>query len=116
MRIQGLFLAGSVVLGALLPQVASSRTTVVQASVRDSPGAPVLPSRIDVVGTTRFALGDSLGRVVLRGIPFGRQTLRVRGIGFSEQLVQIDARSDTLQLQPIVLRRNPLGELRLVVY
>ena len=54
--------------------------------------------------------------MVLRGIPFGRQTLRVRGIGFSEKLVEIDARSDTLQLQPIVLRRNPLGDLRFVVY
>ena len=116
MRIQGLFLAGSVVVGVLLPQVASSQTTVVRASVRDSIGAPVLPSRIDLVGTTRFALGDSLGRVVLRGIPFGRQTLRVRGIGFSEMLVEIEARSDTLQLQPIVLRRNLLGDLRLVVY
>jgi len=61
MRIQGLFLAGSVVVGVLLPQVASSQTTVVRASVRDSTGAPVLPSRIDLVGTTRFALGDSLG-------------------------------------------------------
>src|SRR5207249_11214214 len=47
MRIQGLFLAGSVVVGVLLPQVASSQTTVVRASVRDSTGAPVLPSRID---------------------------------------------------------------------
>ena len=61
MRIQGLFLAGSVVVGVLLPQVASSQTTVVRASVRDSTGAPVLPSRIDLVGTTGFALGDSLG-------------------------------------------------------
>jgi len=31
-------------------------------------------------------------------------------------LVEIDARSDTLQLQPIVLRRNPLGDVRLMVY
>ena len=116
MRIEGLFLAGSVVLGALLPQVAGSQTTVVQVSVRDSTGAPVLPNRIDLVGTTTFALGDSLGRVVLWGVPFGRQTLRVRGIGFSEKLVEIDAHSDTLQLQPIVLRRNALGDLRLVVY
>jgi hypothetical protein len=116
MRIQGLFLAGSVVLGALSPQRASGQTTVVQTSVRDSTGAPVLPSRIDVVGTTKFALGDSLGRVMLRGIPFGRQTLRVQGMGYSEKLVEIDARSDSLQLQPIVLRRNPLAGLRLVVY
>ena len=116
MRIQGLFLTGSVALGALVPQVAGSQTTAVQVSVRDSTGAPVLPSRIDLVGTTTFALGDSLGRVVLRGVPFGRQTLRVRGIGFSEKLVEIDARSDTVQLQPIVLRRDPLGDLRLVVY
>src|SRR6266566_3723745 len=116
MRVQGLFLAGSVLAAALFTEVASSQTTVVQAIVRDSAGAPVLPSRIDVVGTTRFALGGSSGRVVLRGIPFGHQTLRVRGIGFSEQLVDIDARSDTLQLRPIVLRRNPLANLHLVVF
>jgi len=47
------------------PRVAAAQSTVVIINVGDSTGAPVLPSRIDVLGTSIFALGDTSGRVVL---------------------------------------------------
>src|SRR5439155_47478 len=82
-----LFLATvpSLMLATSWPRVAAAQSTLVVVSVRDSTGAPVLPSRIDVLGMSIFALGDSLGRVVLSKVPGGRRTLQVRGIGFEDR-------------------------------
>src|SRR5438874_11528201 len=91
------------------PRVAAAQSTLVVVSVRDSAGAPVLPSRIDVLQTSIFALGDSLGRVVLAKVPVGRQVLQVRGVGFDELQVAVDVTGDTLRLAPLVLRRTPIG-------
>jgi hypothetical protein len=105
------------ILIASWPRVAAAQSTVVVVSVRDSTGAPVLPSRIDVLGTSIFALGDSLGRVVLPRVPGGRRTLHVRGIGFEERHVMIDAVGDTLRLPTVVLSQNATAMLpRIVVF
>ena len=86
MKARHFFLAAvpSLVLATSWPRVAAAQSTLVVVSVRDSTGAAVLPSRIDVLGMSIFALGDSLGRVVLSRVPVGRRTLQVRGIGFEE--------------------------------
>jgi len=107
----------SLILVTSWPRVAAAQSTVVVVSVRDSTGAPILPSRIDVLGTPIFALGDSLGRVMLPRVPSGPQTLQVRGIGFEERHVAIDAAGDTLRLPSLVLSRNPAAmSPRIVVF
>ena len=93
---------------AATPRAAGAQSTVILTSVRDTTGAPVRPSRIDVKGTNLFAFGDTLGRVLLPGVPQGRQTLIVRGIGFLERQMEVEARGDTVRLAAVVLRHNPI--------
>ena len=95
-------------LSLFIPIPGRAQSTVVVATVRDTTGAPVVPCRIEVVGSHISAVGDSQGRVVLRGIPPGPHRLRVRGIGFLVRFVAIDARGDTLRLPPLVVRHNPI--------
>jgi len=119
MKARHLFLAAvpSLILAMSWPRLATAQSATIVASVRDSAGAPVLPSRIDVLQTSIFALGDSLGRVVLAKVPVGRQVLQVRGVGFDELQVAVDVTGDTLRLAPLVLRRTPMGvSLRVVVF
>ena len=119
MKARHFFLAAvpSLILAASWPRLAAAQSTVLVVSVRDSAGAAVLPSRIDVLGTSIFALGDSLGRVLLPRVPVGRQTLHVRGIGFEERQVAVDVVGDTLRLPAFVLHRNPTAvSVRIVVF
>ena len=103
-----LYLVSSLMLAILSARSGSAQATTIVLTVRDSIGGPVFPSRIEVVGAGISELGDSLGRVVLRGVPRGPHQLVVRGIGFFQRLVPIDARGDTLLLPPVVLRHNPV--------
>jgi len=103
-----LYLVSTLTLAILSARSGSAQATTIVATVRDSIGHPVFPSRIEVVGAGISELGDSLGRVVLRGVPRGQHHLVVRGIGFFQRLVPIDAQEDTLLLPPLVLRRNPV--------
>src|SRR6266508_3980776 len=81
------------------------RGTVVTGTVLDSAGMrPVYPSRVDLLGSTAFALCDTLGQFVLSAVPQGQRVLRVRGIGFLPRDLSIVAKGDTLRLRPIRLR------------
>ena len=102
------YLVSSLMLVIVCPRASLAQATTVLVSVRDSTGVPVFPSRFEVMGTGISELGDSLGRVVLRRVPSGPHQLVVRGIGFFQGIVTIEARGDTLRLPPVVLRRNPL--------
>src|SRR2546421_11877959 len=119
MKARHFFLAAvpSLILATSWPRLAAAQSTVVVVSVRDSAGAPVFSSRIDVLGTSVFALGDSLGRVLLPRVAIGHQMLLVRGIGFEERQVAVDVVGDTLRLPAFVLRRNPTAvSVRIVVF
>src|SRR6266487_1481621 len=72
-----LYLSGTLLLAALCPRSTHAQATTVLATVRDSTGAPIFPSRIEVIGTVITERGDSLGRVVLRGVPRGLHQLAV---------------------------------------
>ena len=90
------------------PPIPTAMTTVV-GIVLDSAGVrPVHPARVDLVGTTIFALGDTLGRFVLTPVPVGRHTLRVKGIGFLPRDVNIVAQADTVRVAPVNLWPNHL--------
>ncbi len=110
-----LYVLASLMVAIHCPRSGLAQATTVLATVRDSTGAPVFPSRIEVMSTGISELGDSLGRVILRSVPPGPHQLLVRGIGFFQEIVMIDARGDTLRLPPVVLHRNPiLDSLRIV--
>ncbi|HEX9293647.1 MAG TPA: hypothetical protein VF873_08165 [Gemmatimonadales bacterium] len=60
-------------------------------------------------------LGDSLGRFALPAVPRGKQTLRVRGIGFIEQRISIVVDRDTVRLPDTHLWRNhTLDSVRII--
>ncbi len=108
-------LVGSLVFAALCPRTGAAQATIIVATVQDSTGAPIFPCRIEVIGTQITQLGDSLGRVVLHGVPPGPHVLRVGGIGFFQRVVKIDARGDTLHLPPVILRHNRIFDSRNLV-
>ncbi len=90
--------------------------TVVTGVVLDSAGAHlVYPSRVDLLGSAVFALGDSQGRFVLSPASRGEHLLRLRGIGFLARVVTIVAKGDSLRLGPIRLRPSrQLDSLNLI--
>lgn len=87
--------------------VTSAPRAVVIGRVLDSAGThPVHPSRVELASSSAFVLGDSLGRFALPAVPRGKQTLRVRGIGFIEQRISIVVDRDTVRVPDIRLWRN----------
>jgi hypothetical protein len=90
--------------------------TVVTGTVLDSAGTrPVHPSRVDLLGSALYTLGDSLGQFVLSSVPQGRHVLTVRGIGFLVADVPIVARGDSVRLPAIRLRpSHRLDSLNLI--
>ena len=76
---------------------------------------PIHPSRVELLGSAVFSLGDSLGRFVLSPVPRGEHVLRVQGIGYFAKDISISVRGDTLRLRTIFLRRNQkLDSLNLI--
>ena len=93
--------------GASQSPVRSAASAVVVGTVLDSTGThPVYPSRVELASGSAFVLGDSVGRFALPAVPRGKQTLRVRGIGFIEQRFSIVVDRDTVRLPDIRLWRN----------
>ena len=87
--------------------VRSAASAVVVGTVLDSTGThPVYPSRVELASGSAFVLGDSVGRFALPAVPRGKQTLRVRGIGFIEQGISIVVDRDTVRLPAIRLWHN----------
>lgn len=87
--------------------VQSAASAVVVGTVLDSAGThPVHPSRVELANGSMFVLGDTLGRFTLRAVGRGKQTLRVRGIGFIEQRIPIVVDRDTVRLPDIRLWPN----------
>jgi len=65
---------------------------------------PVYPSRVDMIGTSIFVLGDTLGRFLLADISPGTYQLRVRGLLHFPDSLTVAVGTDTVRLKPIRLR------------
>ena len=65
---------------------------------------PVYPSRVDIIGTSIFVLGDTLGRFLLAGISPGTYQLRVRGLLHFPDSLTVAVGTDTVRLTAIRLR------------
>ena len=72
----------------------------------------MLSATLNLVGTNKVALSDSLGRYQITHIPQGRYVLHVSYVGMKhfEQVVELDE-GEVLQLPPIVLNTEVLKEV-----
>ncbi len=73
-----------VLLLAVLPSVAAAQTGVIRGRVTDSSGAPVVHAAVSVQGRVPRTISDDSGLYVLRGIPAGSWTVRVRALGYKQ--------------------------------
>ena len=76
-------LAALLVTGVAAAAQAQSGTIAVH--VIEFGGSPIAQSQVAVVGTNIGGLTGADGRVLLRGVPSGAQTVRVLRVGFAEQ-------------------------------
>jgi len=49
---------------------------------------------------------DTLGWFAVKDVPFGRQSLLVRALGYASQRLDVDVVADTVRLSPIRLARS----------
>ena len=81
------------------PKAAIAGVVIDSASMR-----PVYPSRVDMIGTNIFVLGDTLGRFLLPDVSPGTHQLRVRALLHFPDSLTVTVRTDTVRLKPIRLR------------
>jgi hypothetical protein len=81
------------------PKAAIAGVVIDSASMR-----PVYPSRVDMIGTNIFVLGDTLGRFLLPDVSPGTHQLRVRALLHFPDSLTVTVGTDTVRLKPIRLR------------
>ena len=81
------------------PKAAIAGVVIDGASMR-----PVYPSRVDMIGTNIFVLGDTLGRFLLPDVSPGTHQLRVRALLHFPDSLTVTVGTDTVRLKPIRLR------------
>ncbi len=81
------------------PKAAIAGVVIDSASMR-----PVYPSRVDMIGTNIFVLGDTLGRFLLPDVSPGTHHLRVRALLHFPDSLTVTVGKDTVRLRPIRLR------------
>jgi iron complex outermembrane receptor protein len=91
-------------LSLLAPALLPAQTGTIQGRVADSSGAAVVQASIVLQGGPRTYSNDR-GEFVLRGVPPGIYTMRVRRIGYDAPPITITlVEGQTLQ-QPVIMRR-----------
>jgi TonB-linked SusC/RagA family outer membrane protein len=81
-------LAALVITGAAAS--AQAQTGTVSVSVTEMGGGAIAQAQVALVGTTIGGLTGLDGKLLLRGVPAGAQTVRVLRVGFSEQKKAIE--------------------------
>ncbi|MEO8634104.1 MAG: TonB-dependent receptor [Gemmatimonadales bacterium] len=61
----------------------AAQSAIVQGRVRDSAGGAISGALISAEGTTARTSSTAQGKYVLRGVPAGTRTIRIRAIGFA---------------------------------
>lgn len=64
---------------------AQAQLGIITVHVIEAGGTPIAQAQVAIVGTTLGGLTGADGRVMLRGVPTGTQTVRVLRVGYSEQ-------------------------------
>ena len=84
-------LAALVITGAAAS--AQAQTGTLSVSVTEMGGGAIAQAQVALVGTTIGGLTGLDGKLLLRGVPAGAQTVRVLRVGFSEQKKAIEVPS-----------------------
>ncbi len=84
-------------------RAAPIKTSVLVGSLLDSTSGERIRYGQAVLGSRTPVMTDTLGWFVVKDVPFGRQSLLVRGLGYASQRVEVDVAGDTVRLSPIRL-------------
>jgi iron complex outermembrane receptor protein len=88
-----------------LPPVLGAQTGTVQGRVADSSGVAVGQASILLEPNGPRAYSNDRGEYVLRSVPAGRYTMRVRRIGYDAEPIAITVIEGLTLQQPVVMRR-----------
>jgi iron complex outermembrane receptor protein len=97
------------VLLALTPLATlAAQSGTVQGKVTDSTGAALAGANVIVDRTTLKVTTAASGRYVLRGVPTGTLTIRVRAIGFSPASAEVQVAAGDVVEKDFILVRSPV--------
>ncbi len=110
----------SIFLGTLLFTLVGSPVSAQQAAVvgrvTDAmTGQPVADAQVSVVGTNQSALTNAEGRYLIRGLPPGTLTLRLTGLGYADQTMDVAVVAGENTVVDFTLSPVPLGLSGVVV-
>ena len=110
----------SVLLGTLLftlvgSPVSAQQATVVGRVTDAMTGQPVSDAQVSVVGTNQGALTNAEGRYLIRGLPPGALTLRLTGLGYADQTMDVAVVAGENTVVDFALSPVPLGLSGVVV-
>ncbi len=102
----GGFLVASTVAARCPVRASSIKTSVLLGSLLDGTSGERIRYGQAVLESRALVMTDTLGHFVVRDVPFGRQALLVRGLGYKSQRVEVDVDADTVRLAAVRLARS----------
>jgi len=100
--------AGLLLALALSSRAALAQSGTVQGQIADSSGSAIAGAIVTVDNTSLRVATGAAGRYVLRGVPRGDQTLRVRAIGYLPTTASVAVAGADVVEQNITLQRSPV--------
>src|SRR6185503_2711446 len=97
------------VFASLIGSVASAQVGSIAGKVVDSTGAPVAGAVLTVDRTNIGAQTASSGTYLLRGVPVGPHTLRVRVLGFAPASAEITVRANESVSHDFTVARSAIA-------
>src|SRR6266568_3446723 len=96
----------SAAVGRCPARAAPIKTSVLVGSLLDSTSGERIRYGQAVLGSRTPVMTDTLGWFAVKDVPFGRQSLLVRGLGYKSQRVEVDVDADTVRLAAVRLARS----------
>ena len=83
----------------------TAQTGSLKGRVTDTTGAAIIGTAVTVDRTSLRATASSRGAYTLNGVPAGRQTVRVRALGFAPESLSVNVVSSTITTLDVTLHR-----------
>ncbi|HJQ21840.1 MAG TPA: TonB-dependent receptor plug domain-containing protein, partial [Gemmatimonadaceae bacterium] len=96
----------AILLVAAAARPLSAQTGSLQGRITDSTGTPVLSAVVSVDRTSLRVAPNSRGTYVLNGVPAGRQTLRIRALGFNPESISVNVVTGSVTAQDVTLTKG----------
>jgi iron complex outermembrane recepter protein len=93
----------------LLPSVVSAQTGIIRGRVADSTGAPVVRAAVSVEGRLLRTTTTDSGTFLLRGVPAGTWTVRIRALGYEAATVRVTTTAGGVTSQDVTLNSLPVS-------